>query len=242
MAEFELPSHVVTERRDGRREVLLHRAMAVISPEKVEIKAARSTYLLPIVGLLLVAAGGIWLGESGGRMPFWLMVVILMASLFIAPASVMGLVGSIAGASVVVDQRKGSLTMQQGYLGMGIGTKELVPFHKFDYLEVTLEGHQPDRWKGSTDSIRQFAIVLVKKSGKRLMLANVPVSEGNQTDGIDRALAVANAIAAIAESTVKLPEGWELVEIETETGKVVEKNQSQQPAVRRKGGKHARRN
>jgi hypothetical protein len=240
MAEFELPSHVVSERRDGRKEVLLHRAMAVISPEKVEIKAARSTYVLPIIGLLLVAAGGVWLGESGGRMPFWLMVVILMASLFIAPASVMGLVGSIAGASVVVDQRKGSLTMQQGYLGMGIGTKELVPFHKFDYMEVTLEGHQPDRWKGSTDSIRQFAIVLVKKSGKRLVLANVPVSEGNQTDGVDRALAVANAIAAIAGSTVKLPEGWELVEIETETGKVVEKQP--QTAPRRKGGKHARRN
>jgi len=240
MAEFELPSHVVSERRDGRKEVLLHRAMAVISPEKVEIKAARSTYILPILGLLLVAAGGAWLGESGGRMPFWLMVVILMASLFVAPASVMGLVGSIAGASVVVDQRKGSLTMQQGYLGMGIGTKELVPFHKFDYMEVTLEGHEPDRWKGNTDSIRQFAIVLVKKSGKRLILANVPVSEGNQTDGADRTLAVANAIAAIAGSTVRLPEGWELVEIETETGKVVEKEP--QPAPRHKGGKHARRN
>lgn len=240
MAELELPSHVVSVRRDGRREVLLHRAMAVISDDKVEIKAARSTYALPILGLLLVAGGG-WLISSAGRLPFWMMVIVLLASLFIAPASIMGLVSSIAGASVVVDRKKGSLTMQQGYLGMGIGTKELVPFHKFDHLEVTLEGNQPDRWKGSTDSIRQFAIVLVKQSGKRIVLSNVPVSEGNQTDGVDRSLAVANAIAAIADTTVQLPEGWELVEIETETGKIVEKKSQSAPA-RRKGAKNGRRN
>ena len=238
MSEIELPSHVVDQRRDGRREVLLHRAMAVIGPDKLEIRAARSTFVLPLAGLAIVAAGGYWLIASAGRMPFLLMVLILLASLFIAPASIMALVSSIAGASVIVDRRKGSLTMQQGYLGMGIGTKELVPFEKFDHLEVTLEGHQPDRWKGNADSIRQFGIVLVKKSGKRLTLSNVPVSAGNQADGIDRTLAVANAIAAIAGSTVVLPEGWELVEIETATGDIIEKRPAQS---RRRGGKRGRR-
>ncbi len=239
VAEIELPSHVVEQRRDGRKEIFLHRCIAVISPDKLEIKSARSTVVLPLIGLALVAAGGWWLVASAGQMPFWLMVVILLGSLFVAPASIMGLVGSIAGASVVVDRRKGSLTMQQGYLGMGIGTKELVPFAKFDHLEVTIDGDKPDRWHDEIDSLRQFALILVKVSGKRLMLANVPVTEGAQSDGMDRVLAVGNAIAAIAGSRVELPAGWELVEIETATGEIVEPKKN--AGTPRKGGKRGRR-
>lgn len=218
MAEFELPGHVVTRRRDGRSVVVLHRSMAIIEPQKVEIKNARSTLLLPIIGLGISVAAGFWLIASAGQGPFWLMVLILMGSLFIVPASIMGLVGSIAGANVVIDQRKGSLTIQQGYLGMGIGTSELVPFHKFDFLEITIEGDQPDRWREQTDTLRQFAVVLQKKSGKRRVLARVPVTEGDQADGMDRSLAVANAIAAIAGCEVRLPQGWELIEVDLETG------------------------
>jgi hypothetical protein len=133
----------------------------------------------------------------------------------------MALIGALVGADVVIDAKKGSATWQQGYLGMGIGTKELVPFEKIDHIEVTIEGDQPDRWHEETDDLRQFAVVLVKKSGKRLHLANVPVPAYGQADGMDRALAVANAMAELTGSTVTIPDGWELVEIDTETGEPV---------------------
>ena len=51
------------------------------------------------------------------------------------------------GADVVIDGRKGSATWQQGYLGMGVGTRELVPFPKIDHLAITIEGDTPDRWR-----------------------------------------------------------------------------------------------
>ena len=35
---------------------------------------------------------------------------------------------------------------------------------------------------------------------------------------MDRTLAVGNAVATLTGSTVSIPEGWELVEIDTETG------------------------
>src|SRR5690606_2504875 len=104
--------------------------------------------------------------------------------------SAMSLISSVVGADVVIDARKGSATWQQGYLGMGIGTKELVPFEKIDHLEVTIEGDQPDRWHDNVDDLRQFALVLVKPSGKRLILAQVPVPAYGQADGMDRTLAV----------------------------------------------------
>jgi len=221
MADIPLPGHVVTRRRDGQHEVLLHRSVAVIGDDKIEIRSARSTVVLPLLGLLISGAIGYWIAPSAGGAPIWIFVLALFFLLLAVPVSIMGLIGSIAGADVVIDAKKGSATWQQGYLGMGIGTKELAPFEKIDHLEILIEGDQPDRWHDHSDDLRQFALRLVKVSGKILPLAQVPVPAYGQTDGMDRVLAVGNAIAILAGSTVKLPEGWELVEIDTETGEPV---------------------
>lgn len=217
-APAELPPHVTIRRRDGRQEVILHRSMAVIGPHKIEIKSARGTVVLPLLGIAIAIGLMAYIMTSGSSLPFWALVAILMLCLALVPLSVMGLVGSLVGADVIIDAKKGSATWQQGYLGMGIGTKELVPFAKIERFEVTIEGDTPDRWHEEQDDLRQFALVLVKKSGKRLTLAQVPVPAYGQADGMDRTLAVANAAAALTGSTVTIPEGWELVEIDVETG------------------------
>ncbi len=234
--DYDLPEHVTSRRRDGRQEVLLHRSMAVIGPDKIEIKSARGTVILPALALLLAIGLGWLMIERGFTMPFWLLVSLLLICMILVPLSVMSLIGAIAGADVVVDARKGSATWQQGYLGMGIGTKELVPFAKIDHLEVTVEGDQADRWRDEVDDLRQFGIVLVKVSGKRLNLANVPVPVYGQADGMDRALAVGQAVAKLVGSKVTIPEGWELVEIDTETGEQVK-----QPVPPAKGKARGRR-
>jgi hypothetical protein len=167
-------------------------------------------------------------------------VTVLFVCLVLVPFSVIALVSAIGGADVVIDAKKGSATWQQGYLGMGIGTKELVPFAKIDHLEVTVEGDQPDRWHEEVDDLRQFAIVLVKKSGKRLTCAQVPVPAYGQADGMDRTLAVANAIAELTGSTVTIPEGWELVEIDTDTGEKVSLQESAAPAPSAAGQRQRR--
>jgi hypothetical protein len=233
MVELPLPNHVVSQRRDGRREVLLHRSMAVIGPEKIEIKSARSTVLLPLFGLAIAAGAITWMILSEGSAPLWALVLVVVVCLFVVPVSVMALVGAVAGSDAIIDARKGSATWQQGYLGMGIGTKELVPFEKIDYLEVTVEGAEGDRWQGTSDDVRQFALVLVKRSGKRLTLTQIPVPTSGQTDGMDRTLAVGHAVAAMTGSTVRIPEGWELVEIDTDTGEVV-KQPGKRPPTRQK--------
>jgi hypothetical protein len=217
MAEAPLPSHVLTPRRDGRREVLLHRSVARISEDKVEIKSARATVWLPLVGLAGAAAVAYWIGAGQGEQPFWLLAVLLLVLILFVPICVMGLVSAVAGADVIIDKAKGAATWQQGYLGMGIGTRELVPFAKAHYLEIAVEGADPDRWGDEADDLRQFALTLVKQSGKRLKLAHVPVPAYGQEDGMDRTLAVANAVASIMGVGVRLPEGWELVEVDADT-------------------------
>ncbi len=214
---LDLPEHVTSRRRDGRREVMLHRSMAVIGDEKIEIKAARSTVWVPLGGLALSGLFMWWIGTNQGSAPVWALVLMLLFLLFAVPVSAMSLVSSIAGADVVIDRRKNSATWQQGYLGMGIGTKELVPFEKIDHLEISVEGEDRERWHEEQDSLRQFALTLVKTSGKRLTLAQVPVPADDQADGMDRTLAVGQAIAQLTGRDIRLPEGWELIEIDTKT-------------------------
>jgi len=235
--DYDLPPHVTSTRRDGKREVLLHRSMAVIGPEKIEIKSARGTVVLPLIGLALAGLIGWQIIERGFTWPLWLLVSLLLFSLILVPFSVMSLISAVVGADVIVDARKGSATWQQGYLGMGIGTKELVPFAKIDHLEVTVEGDIADRWRDQVDDLRQFALVLVKVSGKRLTLAQVPVPAYGQADGMDRTLAVGQAVAKLVGSKVTLPEGWELIEIDTATGEPVKTAPRQA-----KGRKRGRRN
>jgi len=218
MADVPLPSHVVIQRRDGRQQVLLHRSVAVIGSGKVEIRAARSTVVLPLIGLALAAVSGYLMATRGGALPFWALVAMLLGMLFVVPLSVMSLVNSAVGADVIIDAAKNSATWQQGYLGMGIGTKELVPFEKIDYLEITVEGADEDRWQELPDDLRQFQLTLVKNSGRRLTLAQVPVPAYGQIDGMDRTMAVGQAIAALAGTTVRIPRGWDLVEVDTTTG------------------------
>jgi hypothetical protein len=218
MVEIPVPAHVAIRRRDGRQEILLHRSLAVIGETKIEVRSARATVWLPLFGIATVVAAGLVLGAGGAALPFWGLALLLFYSLIMFPVSVMGLVSAIAGADVIVDSAKGSVTWQQGYLGMGIGTRELVPFAKIDHLEVTVEGAEPDRWHGEQDALRQFALWLVKASGKRLRVSQVPVPAHGQEDGMDRTLALGNAIATLTGTTVRIPGDWELVEIDTETG------------------------
>ncbi|MEX0784143.1 MAG: hypothetical protein WD557_15990 [Dehalococcoidia bacterium] len=226
----ELPPHVTFTRRDGRQEVILHRSVAVIGPEKIELKSARGTVVLPLLGIGIAVALMAYIMTDGADLPFWALVGVLFVCLALVPFSVMGLVSALVGADVIIDAKKGSAMWQQGYLGMGIGTKELVPFAKIDHLEVTVEGDEADRWREESDDLRQFALVLVKKSGKRLTCAQVPVPAYGQADGMDRTLAVAKAIADLTGSTVTIPEGWELVEIDTDTGEQLTMEEKAAPA------------
>jgi hypothetical protein len=112
----------------------------------------------------------------------------------------MGLVYSLIGAHVIVDRRKGSVTFQQGWIGLGLGTRELVPFEKIDHiaLEETTLGEVESPWLAPVD-VRVWDIVLVKRSEKRLSIGMVviPAEPDLTPEGLTRARQAAGAIAAL---------------------------------------------
>src|SRR5437870_13096776 len=100
---------------------------------------------------------------------------MLIAGLLLAPLSAMGVIYSIIGAAVVVERQKQSVRFQQGVLGLGLGTVELVPFWKNERIEVDdfALGDAPSHLPRPAFDLRAWDIVLVKTSGTRLHIGQV---------------------------------------------------------------------
>ncbi len=181
----------------ARREIDLHRRVCVIKPDTIEIKPARSAAIAPLIGLFLAlfafVAVVLWLEQ----LPFVLTLLLMGGAILLVPFSGMGFVYSIYGANVVIDRKKQTAIWQQGLLGMGVGTEELVPFAKIERLE--LEETTRELQEGVPQDFAQYEILLLKTSGRRLSLGQVTVPRSMADDGLARAREVAQAIADLVE-------------------------------------------
>ncbi len=112
-----------------RREIDLHRRVCVIKPDTIDIRPARSASIAPLLGFFLgvfaFVAVLFWIEE----IPFVLALLLMGAAIVLVPFAGMGFVYSVYGANVVIDRKKQTALWQQGLLGMGVGTEELVPFY-----------------------------------------------------------------------------------------------------------------
>jgi len=180
-----------------RREIDLHRRVCVIRPDTIDIRPARSAAVVPLIGFLLgvfaFVAVLFWLE----RLPFALALLLMGAAIVLVPLSGMGFVYSVYGANVVIDKRKQSALWQQGLFGMGVGTKELVPFWKMERLEIEEISREPQA-DGAQD-FAQYELRLLKASGRLLSLGQVTVPSYLAADGLTRAREIGEAIAAMVE-------------------------------------------
>ena len=86
--------------------------------------------LLPLVGSVLMsallAAVVVWIDS----LPFLILPLVLLASVVLLPLSGMTLVYAIFGANIVADRDGQNVSVKQRFLGLGVGTTELIPFWK----------------------------------------------------------------------------------------------------------------
>ena len=199
----------------GKRIVYLDRRVAFLEPDRINVRPALAAAVLPLTWLLVgvgcFAAIILFLDE----LPFWLVGVMLVVAVVSIPLAGIGLVYAIGGANVVFDRNKGSGVWQQGFLGMGVGTTELVPFAKV--AEIRIEETTGDRkWRregvfgdavqDQRQDVAQFEIVLVKVSGKRLKVGDVVVARSMVREGLAEAREVAEAIASMTGRPLHAPE------------------------------------
>jgi hypothetical protein len=187
------------------RRIPLDRRVLVVRENRIDLRPERGAVLFPLAGLLVSGVLFACVVLFADDLSVTALALILLPGLLIAPFAAMGLVYSVIGAAVVVERAKQSVRFQQGVLGLGIGTMELVPFWKITHIEVAdfdlgdvTAGPRPPL------DLRAWDIILVKESGKRLPIAQVLT--GNAPDlveeGWDRCLDAAEAIAAMTGSRV----------------------------------------
>lgn len=180
-----------------RHEIDLHRRVCVVKPDVIDIRPARSAAIAPAIGFLLgvfaFVAVVLWL-ES---LPFTLALLLMGGAILLVPFSGMGFIYSIYGANVVINKDKRTAVWQQGLLGMGVGTEELVPFEKIERIEIEEIRDSVDA-EGVHD-FAQYEVRVLKKSGKILQLGQVNVRGDMLDDGLRRARHVGEAVARLVD-------------------------------------------
>ena len=187
----------------AKRIVYLNRRVAFIEPHRINVRPALAAALFPLAGFLLgVAAFAsiiLWLD----RIPFVLALLLLVVAIVTIPLAGIGLVYTVAGTDVVFEREKQSGLWQQGFLGMGVGTVELVPFWKI--AQIRIEEVTRERQQGEVQDLAQLEIVLVKESGKRLRIGDVIVARSMVREGLADVREVAEAIAEMTGKPLIAP-------------------------------------
>jgi len=195
---------MATESASGPREVYLHRRLAVLRPDRIDVRPARGAVIAPLAGFLIgiASALAIWFGMTS--LPLWLLAVLLIVAIIAIPFAGIGAVYALVGAHVVVDRAKQSATWQQGFLGMGVGTTELVPFWKVDRILIEEAGASEADTGRPVEEFAQWRIVMLKKSGKRLDIGVASAAQSLREEAFDRAWTVADAIAEMTGALVEV--------------------------------------
>jgi hypothetical protein len=188
------------------KRIPLDRRVLVVREQRIDLRPERGAVIFPLIGLAIALTLFAIVVAFSSDLSATVLAIILLPGLLLAPFSAMGLVYSVIGASVVVEKKKQSVRFQQGVLGLGIGTMELVPFWKIEH--ITVEdfplGEVPPGGLPPVLDLRAWDIVLVKKSGKRLSIGQVVAANTPDLidEGFGRALDAAEAIATMSESSV----------------------------------------
>ncbi len=181
----------------------LQRAVAVIGDDSVAIRRSRAQLVAPLVQLALAAGSVVLIVAFLDALPFALLMVLLVVALLMGPIATLGLVYNVIGRSVLLEREKQSVRWQQGLLGLGIGTDELVPFWRIDHIAV--EGdYEAELESGERQDLVSWEVELVKDNGKRLTIGTVVAARPLAAEGLARANRLAEAVAERSDSEARL--------------------------------------
>lgn len=191
----------------AERTLFLHRRVVTIKPDRIEVRPPKSAVVVPLFGVALTAGLLALLATSVDSFPFWLMGILLLFAVVLLPLSGLSLVYALMGANIVADRGGQNVSMKQRFLGLGIGTNELIPFWKIRELLVEDEGREIARAGGAlpAEEFAQWQLVLVKKSGTRHIIGSVSTPRQHEEEGLQQIFEVAEAFSALTEAPIRGP-------------------------------------
>ncbi len=187
-----------------RRTVYLDRRTCIITPDRVDVRPAREAAILPLLGVVVGLASFAAIPLFMYSLPYAALVLLLFVTLISLPLAGIGLVYVLAGANITADRARRAVAWQQGLLGMGVGTRELVPFDEVERWlveETTISrGRAEDR-----DDITRYEVVLEKVGGGHALVATATMPRTLGREALARARAVGEALATVSDKPLTLP-------------------------------------
>lgn len=202
-------------RAGSSQRIALTRQYASIKPDSITIKPSRGALLGPLiqaaVTVLIAVAIGAWINV----LPIWLLMIMLFVVIISGPTAMLGIVYNALGSSFMMERKKGTCRWQQGFLGLGLGTRELVPFPRIDHIEVGSD-FDDELKSGDLQDVVRWSVNLVKDNGRVLEMAAITTARPLADEALERANALATALGEMCEKPVtpgEIPE-WALEDYE----------------------------
>ena len=190
--------------------IALQRSVAVVTEDSIVVRPARGRLVAPLLqGLLAGAAVVLLVPLLNGGAPLLLLALLLATALLLGPAAVLGLVYNVAGSTVSIERRKQSVRLQQGFLGLGLGTAEMAPFWRIDRVEVAGD-YERELSSGQLPELVRWDVRVVKDNGRVLEIGAVVVARPLAAEALERANRLAHAVArltGVEARTAELPAG-----------------------------------
>ena len=180
-----------------RRTIPLHRAYAAITAETIAIRPSTRDLVGPVVQAAL-AILAVWvLVVFMNSLPLWVLMLLLLFAIVAGPTAMLGFVYQVAGSAFLMERPKGTCRWQQGFLGLGLGTEELVPFARIKRVEVS--GDFEDELRGGDLQDVVHWEVRVVKDNDRVLAVGVAVAARPLADeALDRANDLGAALAEMS--------------------------------------------
>jgi hypothetical protein len=188
--------------------IALQRNVAVVRDDSIAVRPSRGQLLGPLLELGIAALAALLIATMIDTLPLAVLMVLLLISIVLGPVGVLGLVYSAIGSSFIIERKKQTARWQQGFLGLGIGTVELVPFRRIKRIEVVSD-YESELNSGDLQDVVQFEVVLVKDNDRRLTIGTIVAARPLADQGAERANRLTARIAQMAEveaATIALPD------------------------------------
>ena len=185
----------------SRRTIPLQRAYAAITPDTIAVRPSRSGAVVPAVQALLTAVAVWVLVAFMNVLPLWALMALLLFAIVAGPTAMLGFVYQVAGSAFLMERPKGTCRWQQGFLGLGLGTEELVPFARIQRIEVTgdFDAELPG---GDLQDVVHWEVRLIKDNDRSLLVASVVAARPLAAEALDRANDLAAALGEMASARV----------------------------------------
>lgn len=186
-----------------RERIPLSRAYAVISPDQIVVKPARSALVGPAIQALLTVLVSIAIARGLATLPLWLLMLMLLFVILAGPTAVMGLAYNVMGSAFLMERKKGTCRWQQGFLGLGLGTRELVPFPRIDHIAVGSD-FEEELNSGDLQDLVRWEVRLIKDNQRVLEIASITTARPLADEALERVNALATALGRMCEKPVTL--------------------------------------